>query len=232
VYTYVIKIKKGEFKVAYLKKSPKKNLAQYAYEEIKKRIYHNKIKPGELIKENELAAELGISRTPIREALKMLESDEIVEVRKGVGTFVKMLSFKDIRDIFEVRKSLEIIAVKTAINNISKDDIDKLDTELRNISLKLEEGTLTKEEFTETDMKFHELIFKRCENNFAREIFEHIKLKIKQYQFLSYESLNNSNESILQHLELLTYLRKKDIDTLISALTNHLDWSLKCLIFN
>jgi len=234
MYVYICyEIRKGIIVIpTYIRNSPKKNLAQYAYEEIKKKIYYNRIKPGELIKENELASELGISRTPIREALKMLESDDIVEVRKGIGTFVKMLSFKDIKDIFEVRKALEIIAIKTAINNITKDDIDELDSELRNISFKLENGTLTKEEFNEIDMKFHELIFRRCDNNFAKEVFEHIKLKIKQYQFLSYESLNNSSESISQHLELLEYLRKKDLETLISALSKHIDWSLKCLLFN
>jgi len=159
----------------------------------------------------------------------MLESDDLVEVREGVGTFVKMLSFKDIKDIFEVRKALEIIAVKTAINRITGEDIDELEGDFRNLASLLEEGRLTKEIFTDFDMKVHQLIFNRCENNFAKEIFEDIKLKIKQYQFLSYESLNNTSESISQHLHLLSLLRKKDISVLSTALSEHLDWSLKCL---
>lgn len=207
----------------------KKNLAQYAYQEIKNKIYYNNIKPGELIKEINIAEELGISRTPVREAIKMLESDDLVEVREGVGTFVKMLSFKDIKDIFEVRKALEIIAVKTAINRITENDIDELEGDFRNLASMLAEGRLTKEIFTDFDMKVHQLIFNRCENNFAKEIFEDIKLKIKQYQFLSYESLNNTSESISQHLHLLSLLRKKDINVLSTALSDHLDWSLKCL---
>lgn len=210
-------------------KSQRRNLAQYAYKEIKDRIYHNKIKPGELIKENNIAEELGISRTPVREAIKMLASDDIVEVREGIGTFVKMLSFKDIRDIFEVRKALEVIAVKTAINEITKNDIDELEKDFKDISKKLEEGKLSNSEFTDADMKVHQLIFNRCDNDFAKGIFEEIKLKIKQYQYLSYQSLNNSSESVSQHLELLDMLRRNNLDELITALTNHLDWSLKCL---
>jgi len=208
----------------------RKNLAQYAYKEIRNRIYYNKIKPGDLIKEINLADELGISRTPVREAIKMLASEDLIEVREGVGTFVKMLSFKDIRDIFEVRKALEVIAVKTAVNRITEDDFKQIEQNFNNLSLKLEEGNLTKEDFTEVDMNVHELIFDRCDNNYAKGIFEEIKLKIKQYQYLSYESLNDTSESILQHLEILNLLRNKDIDKLIATLNSHIDWSLKCLL--
>ncbi|WP_326908108.1 GntR family transcriptional regulator [Sedimentibacter sp. MB31-C6] len=211
-------------------RSRRKNLAQYAYKEIRNRIYFNQIKPGELIKENNLAEELGISRTPVREAIKMLASEDLIEVREGVGTFVKILSFKDIRDIFEVRKALEAIAVKSAINRITESDLKGLEDDFNRISMELEKGKLTREEFTDVDMKVHELIFNRCENSFARGIFEDIKLKIKQYQFLSYESLNNSNESILQHLEIINLLRKKDLNSLITTLNNHIDWSLKCFL--
>lgn len=212
-------------------KSQKRNLAQYAYNEITNRMYYNVIKPGELIKENNIAEELGISRTPIREAIRMLVSDDLIEVREGVGTFVKMLSFKDIKDIFEVRKALEIIAAKTAINKITEDEIDELEESLKNFSKGLQKDKPTGENFTDVDMKVHELIFSRCDNNYAKQTFEKIKLKIKQYQFLSYESLNNNDESISQHLELLKLLRKRDLNALIIALSDHLDWSLKCLLY-
>lgn len=213
-----------------INRTQRKNLAQYAYKEIRNRIYYNKIKPGDLIKEINLADELGISRTPVREAIKMLASEDLIEVREGVGTFVKMLSFKDIRDIFEVRKALEVIAVKTAVKRITEDDLKQLEENFNNLSIKLEEGKLTKEDFTEVDMNVHELIFYRCDNNYAKGIFEEIKLKIKQYQYLSYESLNNSSESISQHLEILSLLRNKELDKLILTLNNHIDWSLKCLL--
>jgi len=213
-----------------INRTQRKNLAQYAYKEIRDRIYYNKIKPGDLIKETNIADELGISRTPVREAIKMLASEDLIEVREGVGTFVKMLSFKNIRDIFEVRKALEVIAVKTAVNRITEDDLKQLEEDFNNLSVKLEEGRLTKEDFTEVDMNVHELIFNRCDNNYAKGIFEEIKLKIKQYQYLSYESLNNSSESISQHLEILNFLRTKELDKLIITLNNHIDWSLKCLL--
>lgn len=212
------------------KKSPRKNLAQYAYKEIRNRIYYNNIKPGDLIKEIDLSEELGISRTPVREAIKMLASEDLVEVREGVGTFVKMLSFKDIKDIFEVRKALEVIAVKTAVNRITESDLKQLEDDFKNISIQLEKGNLTKEEFNEVDMNVHELIFNRCDNNYAKGIFEEIKLRIKQYQYLSYESLNNTSESISQHLEIISFLRNKELDKLVVTLNQHIDWSLKCLL--
>lgn len=212
------------------KKNTRKNLSQYAYKEIRNRIYFNHIKPGDLIKEVDISEELGISRTPVREAIKMLASEDLVEVREGVGTFVKMLSFKNIKDIFEVRKALEVIAVKTAVNRITESDLEKLEENFKNISIQLEKGELSKEDFNEVDMNVHELIFNRCDNNYAKGIFEEIKLKIKQYQYLSYESLNDTSESISQHLEIIYLLRNKDIDKLVVTLNNHIDWSLKCML--
>lgn len=211
-------------------KNERNNLAQKAYKEIRNRIYYNHIKPGDLIKESVIAEELGISRTPVREAIRMLASEDVIEVREGVGTYVKMLSFKDIRDIFEVRKALEVIAAKTAIHRITEDDLNELEDLFRKLSENLDDCKLTKEEFTDADMKVHELIFNRCDNNYAKGIFEEIKLKIKQYQYLSYECLNNSRESISQHSEMLNLIRNKELDSLIINLNNHIDWSLKCLL--
>jgi DNA-binding GntR family transcriptional regulator len=214
------------------KKTTRKNLAQFAYKEIRNRIYYNQIKPGDLIKEVDLSENLGISRTPVREAIKMLASEDLVEVREGVGTFVKMLSFKDIKDIYEVRKALEVIAVRTALNRITESDLEKLEENFKSISRKLDNGDLTKEDFNEVDMNVHELIFDRCDNNYAKGIFEEIKLKIKQYQYLSYESLNDTSESISQHLEIISLLKDKEIDKLVVTLNDHIDWSLKCLLSN
>ncbi|SDJ92217.1 GntR family transcriptional regulator [Natronincola ferrireducens] len=213
-----------------ISKTKKKNLAQIAYEEIRDRIYHNKIQPGELINESSIAEELSISRTPVREALRMLASEDIIEVKDGVGTYVKLLSIKNIKDIFEVRKALEVIAIKTAIYKITELEITELENDFMLLKRKYDMGTLTKEEFANVDMKFHQLIFAKCENNYAKGIFEEMSLKIKQYQYISYESLNNSEESIAQHLQMINFIKDRNLKELITFLENHINWSLKLLL--
>ncbi|AKL94591.1 transcriptional regulator GntR family [Clostridium aceticum] len=211
-------------------KNKRKNLAQDAYEKIRDRIYHNEIEPGELINEISIAQELGISRTPVREALRMLASEDILEVKDGVGTYVKMLSFKNIKDIYEVRKALEVIAIKTAIYRITESEIAELEKNFMELERKYNIGALTKEEFASIDMKLHQLIFTKCENNYAKGIFEEMSLKIKQYQYISYESLNDSKESISQHLEMIRLLKNRNLKELIPFIENHIDWSLKSLM--
>lgn len=215
-----------------LNTSVRKNLARDAYNQIRDKIYYNELKPGDLIKESNIAEELGMSRTPVREAIKMLVSEDMLEVRDGVGTFVKVFSFKDIKDLFEVRKDLEKLAAKSAIYRIPITKINEIEDEFKIMTDKYKKGILNKEDFSAVDMKVHELIFNYCDNEYVKVIFAGMKFKIKQYQFVSYESLNNTKESITQHLEILKLLKEKDLENLLIFLESHIDWSLKCLLLS
>lgn len=208
-------------------KTVKMNLAQNAYEGLRSKILDNIIKPGELISETAIAEELGISRTPVREAIRMLESEGIVETKNGIGTIVKIISFREMRDIFEVRKCLETIAIKTSINNISESEIEELLDEYLDIKERFKKGVVVEKEFTEIDMKVHNLIIGRCENEYVKTLFESINLMVKLYQFVLYFNMESSRESIMQHINILNLMKDKDIDGLSRALSDHLDWSLK-----
>ena len=83
-------------------KMKKKSLTDVAYEKIKELILDEEIEAGEAVSENQLAEYLQMSRTPIREAIRRLEADGILVSRQGYGTILKMLTMKDIEDIFEV----------------------------------------------------------------------------------------------------------------------------------
>lgn len=212
-------------------KIERKNLSQKAYFEIRKRIYNNEIKSGELIKESEIAKELGMSRTPVREAIQMLKSEDIIEVRDGIGAYVKVLSFKNIKDIFEVRKALEAIAARVSIFRIPKSAIEELENDFNTLLKNYKNGTLIEKEFIDMDMKLHKLIIAYSDNDYVKEIFDGINLKIKQFQFISYENLNSSEESIYQHLKILRLIKDKNLEELLVCLENHIDWSSRGLLF-
>ena len=103
------------------------NLAQLAYREIKDLILQNKLKSGDLLSESLIAKELGMSRTPVREALRVLSQEDLIEVLNGIGVYVKDISINDMVDIFEVRKALEVIAIKSAIYEITEEEIIELE---------------------------------------------------------------------------------------------------------
>lgn len=208
-------------------KKTKMNLAQNAYEKIKAKILDNIIKPGELISETAIAEELGISRTPVREAIRMLESEGAVETKNGIGTIVRNISFREMKDIFEVRKCLETIAIKTSINKISNSEIEELLEEYLDIKERFEKGGVIEKEFAEIDMKVHNLIITRCENEYVKSLFEGINLMIKLYQFVLYFNMDSSRESITQHIEILKLIKEKNLEELNIVLSDHLDWSLQ-----
>ncbi len=209
----------------------KKNLSQKAYIELKKDIYKNKIKPGDCLSENLIATELNMSRTPVREALRMLEREDLVEIKDGIGIYVKTISFKDIEDIFEVRKVLETLAIKTSLNRITDEEISQLEKKFIDLMLDYDDGiNIPMDRFIAVDWELDELIVKKCNNNYIITIINEINSKIIRYQYMSFEALNDVKESTIQHLKILSLMKKRDLEELISANEKHIEWSLECFM--
>lgn len=208
----------------------RENLSQKAYIELKKEIYSNRIKPGDCLSENLIASELNMSRTPVREALRMLENEDLVEIKDGIGIYVKTISLTDIEDIFEVRKVLETLAFSTSINAITDEEIEDLEKKFNILMVNYNNGIdVLMESFVSVDWQLDELIVNKCRNNYIISIMNDIKAKIIRYQYISYEALNNVADSINQHLKILSLIKKRNLKELIDANEKHIDWSLECL---
>lgn len=209
------------------------NLAELAYEEIKQLILQNKLKPGDLLSENLIAQELGMSRTPVREALRVLAQEDLIEILNGIGVYVKDISVNDMVDIFEVRKALEIIAIKSAIYEITEEDLTELKDKFTNFKQKEKvRGKVGFEGLSEIDWELHGMIVEKCNNKYVKNIMKTIHFNIQRYLNMSINALNNPEQSVSQHLELLKSIKKKDISNTIILLEKHIDWSLECLIKN
>jgi DNA-binding GntR family transcriptional regulator len=102
-------------------------LTDWAYEQIKEAILKIQFAPGTQLQIETLVAELGTSRTPIREALLRLEKDGLVRVVPRVGFFVKEFTYRDLEELYEVRELLESRAVKNAVSNLLDEDLDLID---------------------------------------------------------------------------------------------------------
>ncbi len=204
----------------------KVNLSELAYEQIKKAICEGKIPSGDVISESQLAEELGMSRTPIREALRALASEGWVEIKNGIGTFVKPLSSKDMEDLYQVRCLLEVQAAKTSIYHITNEEIDDFICHFQKLLEECQMGCKPDpQRFSALDWKLHELIVERCQNNYIKTIMRSNTSNIKRYQFLSIETLNDIQESTRQHLNILMLMRNRDVEALSDALRQHLIWA-------
>jgi DNA-binding GntR family transcriptional regulator len=204
----------------------KVNLSESAYNQIKDALCEGKIVPGDILSESQLAIDMGMSRTPVREALRALASEGWVEIKSGIGAYVKPLSTKDMEDLYEVRCLLETQAAKTAIYHITNEEIDTLEQRFQTLLAECQSGKLPDpKQFSDLDWELHELIIERCQNNYIKTIMHSNTSNMKRYQCLSAEALNDIPESIRQHLNILALLRNRDGEALFTALRQHLEWA-------
>ena len=215
----------GEFNNLF--KTKKKSFTDVAYDKIKELILNEDIGPGEIVSENQLAEYLGMSRTPVREAIRRLEAVGILVSRQGFGTIVKMLTLKDIEDIFEVREAMELIASETAIKNITEQEIKEVRENFINLLDRYHSGEkIEKKEFTSIDGQIHDLIVKKSDNEYVKMLMERISFNVDRYRTMSYKVSLDLEESTNQHLDLLQHMEKRNVETFKEHLKRHIHWSL------
>ncbi len=208
----------------------KVSLSQSAYNQIKDAICQGQIAPGDILSESQLASQLSMSRTPVREALRTLASEGFVDIRNGIGAYVKPLSSKDMEDLYEVRCLLEMQAIKTSIYRIPDAEINALEQRFQAICDACERGEHPGQgEVTKLDWELHSLLVKHCTNKYIKEIIASNNSNLRRYQSLSVDALGDMHESARQHLEILRVLRTRDLRQLSETLRTHLLWSANLL---
>lgn len=209
------------------KENNKTTLTKTAYSKIREMIINNEISSGGLISENMLTDLLGMSRTPIREALKILQRDDLVEVIRGGGTYVKGVTEKELRDLFSVRISLECLAAETAVHYIDDQHIEQMIKEWETIKNFEHAASVNWEQIALADNVLHRMIIYKSHNQVLRHVYDCLNSKFIRYQHLAARSLGSLATTALEHNELLMLLRERDVAAICSCLTNHLELSMQ-----
>lgn len=139
-------------------------------EQLRKRIIDGRLAPGARLVERELAAELGVSRVPVREAVRMLESEGFVQVVPRRGVVVKQLSRTDVEELFDVRESLEVLATRRAAENSRPADLRRLAQHLKKARRALDAGKI--EQFGDANEAFHDEIIALARNQLLAGMLE------------------------------------------------------------
>lgn len=211
--------------------SKKQTLSSKAYNYIKTLIINGELKEGDFITETKIGNELNISRTPVKHALTRLEQENYVRVIDGIGTVVVGLSVHDISDIYEVRIEIEKIALRTAIYNITEDEISRIEDKLNKIiKHKKNNKEIDNNFISEVDAEFHNLIISNSNNDYIKKLMSYIKAQITRFQQEAYILTNTSLESTKYHILILDAIRKKDLKSSQNYLEKHLQWSYEVLI--
>lgn len=193
--------------------------AEKAYQEIKKRIIRTQLAPGEVINESDLMKDLGFGRTPIREALKRLQSDDLVVVKPRRGIFVSELAITDLSQIFEVRVELESLAVRLACQRINEEQLLKL-KKLADQYLCSKDAS--KEEMIDLDGQFHSLIREATHNRFLianLEYYYNLSLRI---WYLALPQAAAEEIDVQAHCEIYEAIAAKDEGLAVRRIAKHI----------
>ncbi|MBR2382109.1 MAG: GntR family transcriptional regulator, partial [Anaerotignum sp.] len=151
-------------------------LRDVVFNTLRDAILTGKLVPGERLMENQLAEKLGVSRTPVREALRMLELENLVELVPRKGAQVLDMSEKDIVNILEVRSALEGLATSLACKKMSKDMLQKLKALEADFEHAVSENNV--ERFVDIDEEFHDLIVEATENEKLIHMFKNLRIQL------------------------------------------------------
>jgi DNA-binding GntR family transcriptional regulator len=198
-----------------------KSLQEMAYDSLKAGILTGRLLPGEKYGELELARELGISRTPVREALLKLEVENLICFNPGRGISVKYFSKKDLEDLTELRRIIEEAAVAKIVGSLSKDQIERV----KNILAEQEEcvrGGYDENIFLEIDRKFHLSLIEAGGNKFMIQTYN----SIRDYFAMTFRGALSKRgrvmEVLREHKLIVKALSEVNLDMAIDAVRTHL----------
>ena len=180
-------------------------LRDVVFNTLRQAILRGELKPGERLMEIQLANKLGVSRTPIREAIRKLELEGLVLMIPRKGAEVAEITEKSLRDVLEVRRALEELAVQLACEKITKEEIRELERVAKEFQQVVNSSDIT--EIAEVDVCFHDIIYTATDNQKLIQLLNNLREQMYRYrvEYLKrdgvFPQLIAEHEAIIRHIE-------------------------------
>lgn len=198
------------------------SLADRVYEVLEHNILCGVYAPGEVISEARLSEELGVSRTPIREAMSRLSHEKLIKEKHG-GTIVIGVTEKDVKDLFEVKRRIEVLATRKAAKYISEKKLERLKDNVEQQEFFAQKGDA--EKVRDLDTEFHDIIYQGCGSTTFETILTPIHHKMMKFRKLSLESHDRIYDSVSEHRALYEAIRDRDPDKTEELILLHINHS-------
>ena len=203
-------------------------LREVVCESLREAIRNGVLKPGERIMEIQLAEELGVSRTPVREAIRKLELEGYVVMMPRRGTYVASMSIRDINEIFEIRTALESLSNGLAADHITDDELEHLQRLLVIIGGYIKEGNI--EKIVETDIEFHDLLYHAARNERLVGIISNLRDQLTRFRTLSMSYPGRLEATLEEHRLIVEAIAQGDRKAASKAAERHMENSEKTLL--
>ncbi|ONI44869.1 GntR family transcriptional regulator [Candidatus Epulonipiscioides gigas] len=196
-------------------------LRDIVFQTIRNKIIWGELSPGQRLMETQLGEKLGVSRTPIREAIRKLEQEGLIVIVPRKGAQVAPFTKKDIEDVLEVRAALEALAASLAAQRIDEQDFLKLQCAITEYEFAEADKNLTK--MIKKDVEFHEIIFNATKNERLIQMSQNIREQVLRYRiaYLKYEG--ETEKVSLEHRNILEAIKKKDSEKAAQLALRHIN---------
>jgi len=185
-----------------------KPLREIIFNTLREAIIVGELKPGERLMEVQLAEKMGVSRTPVREAIRKLELEGLVEMLPRKGARVANLSEKDIMDVLEVRSTLDGLASSLSAMRITDDEIKELKHILAQFITCIEKNNL--QGSIKKDVEFHDVIYCSSRNDKLIQISNNLREQVQRYRVIYMKDYSSSKELVKEHTEICDAIARRD----------------------
>lgn len=196
------------------------SLKQQAYEAIKHKIVSLELAPGAVIDESALIDELGLGRTPIREALQRLALEKLVVIVPRRGMFVTEIGIEDLQRLFEVRVELEALVARLAARRGRREHWRRMETVLSR--LEQEDEETDNEVLIAIDEACHEIMYEAADNEFLRDTLTTMYALSLRLWYYSLSKIGKMHSTVLEHGDILEALRSRDGERAARLLEQHI----------
>lgn len=187
-----------------------KPLRELVFEAIREAIIDGRLKPGERLMEIQLADDLGVSRTPVREAIRKLELEGFVVMIPRKGAYVADISLKEIADVFEIRGALEGLAAELAAERATEDEIEHMERLLVELAEVIEQKALDR--IVEIDTRFHEALYASSRNERLGQILNLLREQIQRFRTRTMTHPARMKVALEEHRGMIEALSARDTE--------------------
>ena len=202
----------------------RRTLHDEVLERVRDMIIEGRLEPGQRINEGQVGAQLGVSRTPLREAIKTLASEGLVEILPAKGAIVRKFSARDLADILEVIKSLEQLGGRIACAEASDATIEAIHK--RHKDMLALYATRDRLDYFKLNQAIHSAIVAASGNDVLVEMHGTLQARIKRLRFIGNEGPEKWAGAVAEHEEMIEALLKRDGEALAAVIGKHMDSTL------
>lgn len=200
--------------------SDKASLRGRVFNTIREAILEGSYKPGDVLRESTIATELGVSRTPVREAIRQLELEGLVQSIPNKETVVAGITAEDVQDIYLIRSRLEGLAARKAAERITEEDLHEMEEILALTSFYVEKNEVN--QLKELDHKFHDIIYNATHSKTLNHMLSDFHYYIQQARKTSIATPGRPKEVLKEHEGIYLALKERNGELAEKLVENHI----------